>query len=248
MSTATLNSTRYYNDVSNHTNSGLWVDFSIMTEEQLKHWLAQATKQENMDMNQINRCLDTLNNLKKDRMNLQSPNFKNLSYDEKIQFVKRQISEIRGGSDIAVKAKEEELFGLLEQLQQEKDNSHNILTDMPSLKEYVSIKRRRTVNILKQVEKLEQEPGYPKNVLIYAMWITSSRYFGVGQSLKRWVARVKRNRKSDDIKSNIENLITLCQPEAGDSNRRKAIKESLLTAVRRAKDNYIHSLQLQNTF
>ena len=101
------------------------------------------------------------------------------------EFVKRQIGEIRSSTDEASKSKEEEMIRLLEQLQDEKASNHRILTDTPSLKEYYSLKRRRNANLLKTIDKLKEEPDYPKNVLIYAMGITSSKYFGAGQALKR---------------------------------------------------------------
>jgi len=228
------------------SNTNQLPDFSKMNKDELMKWFQNASQQKDLDL--AAKYIDALKNVDTKYSTLDQADTNKMTKAQLREFVKRQIGEIRSSTDEASKSKEEEMIRLLEQLQDEKASNHRILTDTPSLKEYYSLKRRRNANLLKTIDKLKEEPDYPKNVLIYAMGITSSKYFGAGQALKRWWAKLTRNWKAENIKDNIENLLQRCQPEAGDSDWKKAIKENILQAVRDAKDAYNRKFQLQNTF
>jgi hypothetical protein len=66
------------------------------------------------------------------------------------------------------KAKDDEINRLKNQLS-------GIVSHWPKLSEYFSFKRRRLVTLNDNIAKLEQDKAnYPKNVLIYLMWLTKS--------------------------------------------------------------------------
>ncbi len=228
------------------SNTNQLPDFSRMSKTELEEGFKKSSQDMNLDL--AGKYMEALKNLETKNKTLDKSDVSKMDRSELLNFVTTQISEIRGSTDEAAKAKESELLWLIDKLNNEKTANENILTDNPSLLQYASLSRRRNANLLKKIEDLKQSPEYPKNVLIYAMGVTSSKYFSAWQSLKRWWAKLTRNWKSENIKANIENLITRCQPEATDSAWKKATKSALLRAVREAKDIYVRKLQLQNSF
>ena len=236
------------NQIWSVTSAANQVDFSTMSKDELTKWLQDASQKQPLDISLVNQYLDALKTLEQKTSSLDKTDISKMSRAEIRDFAKHQIAAIRGSNDIASKSKEYELIQLLDKLNNEKNNSTKILTNNPSLKEYFSLKRRRNARLLGTIENLKKQPEYPKNVLIYAMGITSSKYFGAGQSLKRGVAKLTWNWKSENIRAHIDTLIQKCQPNPTDSERKKATKEALLQSVREAKDAYINKLKIQNSF
>ena len=229
------------------TNPNQSPDFSKMSKDELENWAKIAAQNGKWDL--VKNYTEAMDKLNSKSATLDTVDFSKMNATERKTFVKKQITEIKNAPNNTIKAaKEMELENLLTQLNDEKATNTKILTDMPGLKEYVSLSRRRNAKILNTISKLEWDANYPKNVLIYAMGITSSKYFSAGQAFKRWMARLTRNWKAENIKANIENLIQKCQIQNWESEWKKAIKKTIYAAVVKAKDTYLRKLQIQNSF
>lgn len=235
------------NSVNNLNTGYQGPDISKMNKQELEDARKNAADNGKWDL--VGKYSEALTNLEKNDTSLDKVEFSKMTKEEIKNFVKKQIASIQNTTDQRAKdAKQTELENLINQLNDANTTNTKILTDMPGLKEYMSLSRRRNAKILKTITKLEWEADYPKNVLIYAMWITGSKYFGAGQAFKRWMARLTRNWKAENIKGNIENLLQKCQIQNWDSEWKKAIKETIKVAVVKAKDTYIRRLQIQNSF
>ena len=118
-----------------------------------------------------------------------------------------------------------------------------IVSNGPTLKEYFSIKRRRLVTLNDGIRKLEQDKeNYPKNVLIYLMWLTSANIVwirGARNRLNRKRVKASWNRKADDIKKHLENFEESIKVRPWESEWTMWLKKQLQEHLQKAKEAYI---------
>jgi hypothetical protein len=234
------------------SNTNQLPDFSTMNKTQLEDGYRQASQEKTLDMDLINGYIKAMQQLE-NQPSLDTLDINDASVTKEmiretalrdIAAHKVQLTE----KDQSVTSKDQEIADLMKQLETEKNTTTQILTN-DSVKDFFSLSRLRNSKLLKTLDGLKSDrQNYPKNVLIYAMGITSSKYFGAGQALKRGWAKLTWNRKSDNIKANIENLLQRCESNNNDSPIKKAMKTLLVGAVREAKEAYIKKLSTQNAF
>src|SRR3990167_5442248 len=77
--------------------------------------------------------------------------------------------------------------------------------------------------------------NYPKNTFIYAMGLTNHALLGVRQKLKRSRIKLARNRKSEDIKTNLKTLEDKLKVTSDDKPRRRSLKLIVSQEIEEAK-------------
>lgn len=160
-------------------------DISKMSKQELEDARKDAADNGKWDL--VGKYSEALSNLEKNNTSLDKADFSKMTKEQIKDFVKKQMAAIQNTTDQTAKdAKQMELENLINQLNDANNSNTKILTDMPEFGDLFSFSRKRNANILKNIKNLESDTSnYPKNVLIYAMGITSSKYFSMGQSLKR---------------------------------------------------------------
>lgn len=146
--------------------------------------------------------------------------------------------------------KDTEIARLMWDLEKEKSNMDKILTDDPSIKEYFSLERKRLAKINRKFRKLKEDKSkYPKNLLIYAMWITNSKIFWTRQMLKRWRASIAWKWRDADVVNNLEIIFKKINSDNNwkDSERKKAIKNALYKEIEDALKAHREKLIKWNT-
>ena len=124
-----------------------------------------------------------------------------------------------------------------------KDRLTDIVNDWPSFAEYFSIKRRRLVTINSRVKQLEKDrANYPKNVLIYLMWITGVNWVWARSVANRanriWVKNTW-NKQTDDIKKHLAEFEYSIKIWPWDTEWTIGLKEQLQEHLQKAKEAYI---------
>ena len=134
------------------------------------------------------------------------------------------------------KAKDDEINRLKNQLSW-------IVSHGPKLSEYLSIRRRRLVTMNDDIRKLEHDKAnYPKNVLIYLMWLSNSKIVwirNVKNGLKRTWMKVAWKWNSDDIKQNLKNFEDSIKIRAWESAWTIGLKKQLQEHLHNAKQAYV---------
>ena len=115
------------------------------------------------------------------------------------------------------------------------------ITTMPEIGEYLSLKRRKLVSISTHFHNFHDKDNanYPKNFLIYAMWLTSTSVFGTREKLKRWRVKLMWKWKSDNIGKWLSVLEERIKINAGDKAWTKALKMQIADQLVEAKKAYV---------
>lgn len=145
--------------------------------------------------------------------------------------------------------KQTEIARLNAELKKEQDTNNELLTDTPSLKEYFSFERRRLSTMLKKFDKFKkQSDKYPKNLLIYAMWITNTKIFGTRQKLQRGRVTLAWKRKEDDIVKNLKTMLDKLESDSWEKSKwKEAIKVALHKEIDIALKAHIEKLTTKNS-
>ncbi len=242
------------NNSFNSVNTGSQtLDLSNKSESELKAELLELVQQEPMDENLIVEYKKALKVLKEKNLSFENidTNFTKQNkitrqsiYDRASEDIKKYKSEL-SDKDKKIMSQNDSIEDLMAKLNKSEEEKAALLTG-PGLWEYLSLKSRRTAKLLTQISKLKSDP---KKLLIFAMWVVSSKRLWLGQWTRRLMVRATWKRRNEDIKDNIENLLNICKiDEQKDSPWQKAIKKWIIDAVREAKDAYLNSIQRQNTF
>jgi DNA repair exonuclease SbcCD ATPase subunit len=151
--------------------------------------------------------------------------------------MKKRVEKVWDAIDSTEKAKDDEINRLKDQLSW-------IVSNWPKLSEYFSIKRRRLVTLNSNIRKLEKDKeNYPKNVLIYLMWLSNSKVIwirNVKNGIKRSWMRVAWHWNSDDIKENLRNFEDSIKVNPWESEWTKGLKKQLQEHLQNAKQAYIN--------
>ncbi|AHB40831.1 hypothetical protein P148_SR1C00001G0013 [candidate division SR1 bacterium RAAC1_SR1_1] len=179
---------------------------------------------------------------------------KKLSKKEKEELYNLILEEIKKAKtpDTETKkqidSKQSEIDRLTSLLKEEKTTNNEILTDMPSLKEYFSLERRRGSSMLKKFDTFKKDSkNYPKNLLIYSMGITNSKILGTRQKLKRGWVTLAWKRKEDDIVKNLKIMLDKTKTDSSDSKWNAAIKKALYKEIQQALEEHKNKLIKQNS-
>lgn len=147
-----------------------------------------------------------------------------------------------------VDSKQAEIDRLTSLLDNEKKENNELLTDMPSLKEFFSLERRRWSGMLKKFDKFKKDSkNYPKNLLIYAMGITDTKIFWTRQKLKRGWVTLAWKRKEDDIIKNMKVMLDKMKSDPSDSKWNAAIKKALYKEIDLALKEHVNKLTKNNS-
>lgn len=161
--------------------------------------------------------------------------------EELKKFFKTDVKNYKSGVDKNVKDisafNEKKVADLQKQL-------NDLALDRPSIKDYFSFKRRRLVNITRALDKFkEDKEHYPKNLLIYCMWIMNSNLIGARQKMKRWWIKLRWKWKSDDIKGWLKTLEEKVKPNENDTAQRKIVKQMIQEKLVEAKHAYVEDVK-----
>ncbi len=127
-----------------------------------------------------------------------------------------------------------------DQIKSLQDRLNDTITTMPEMKEYLSLKRRKLISISTHFKNFQKEGNdYPKNFLIYAMWLTSTSVFGTREKLKRWRVKLMWKWKSDNIKDWLSVLEERIKINADDKAWTKALKMQIADQLVEAKKAYV---------
>lgn len=237
--------------LNNISNTTQLPDFSRMSKKELENGLRFASQSQTLDTNLIQGYIKALESTNK-QASLETLDIKTATkqqiHDTVLRDIRAKGTNISREEQAILNNTGDIEWYMLKLFQDEKANNNKLLTET-NVKDYFSIERMRNSKLLKTFQKLEADrANYPKNVLVYAMGIVSSKYFGLGQSLKRGIANLTWNRKSENIRDNIDSLLQRCEINSNDSPLKRAMKEAILGAVRKAKNIHISKLEAQNTF
>lgn len=168
---------------------------------------------------------------------------------EKIKSLLRQSMQSFSSSTEQNNTQQSEIDRLTAELNKEKQINNEILTDTPSLKEYYNFERRRLSSMIKKFDKFKKDtPHYPKNVLIYAMWVTNSKLFWTRQMFKRWRTTLAWKWKEDDVVKNLKIMLDKLKPWSWETSKRKeAIKTALYKELDLALKAHVEKITKQNS-
>lgn len=151
-----------------------------------------------------------------------------------------------------IKGYKEKTTQWLEGLKQQKDKEiadltaqlNDAVVNLPTLREYVSYKRRRLANMKRTFDEYKNEKNksnwkYPKNVLLFCMWMTDSKVFWIRQWLKRWWAKMRRSQKNDEIAKNIKVAEKKLEDNNDDKAHVRLLKQLLRKELLEAKTTYL---------
>jgi hypothetical protein len=156
-------------------------------------------------------------------------------------FFETDVKKYKSWTDKNVKEISEFKDKKIADLQKQLNDS---VLDLPSIKDYFSLKRRRLVTMVKALDEfVKDKVNYPKNFLIYCMWIMNSSIFGTRQKIKRWWISLVRRWKSDDIKGWLKTLEDKIQVKENDTAQRKIIKQMIKEKLVEAKNAYIEKVR-----
>ena len=140
----------------------------------------------------------------------------------------------------------------LEKMKKEKDSEidklKGQLTDLitewgPTFEEYISLSRKRLLNIQRNIKKLKEKTDeYPKNVLVYLMILMKFNIPWISKLIKRFWVKGTWSKRAENLNDQFKHFDEWTKDENWDSQWKLALKQLLRTELAEAKKAYIDKI------